>query len=278
MCVHFKMERTKDSMKRKALGEPVKVNEPKACCRALTKGCMACAAGLSVEDYCNKHPGKHGCAKKAVECNPKTGPSSGGCPMAKSKCTQCPPHKKCKHVTEYKETAGRCCPIPCNRIETDKPCPDAGRGWGECAVEKRPTDTETHRYLALSPKWVKSNRTPFTCCKVTEYMKVERGRVCCKAMTKECLACLKDITVDVFCAKHENSTYCPDYNPPATPTTPAEPTTVIATEPVSANDNDDTTAVEEVVLKKTDAEEEETSTLSAIIAGSAILGVLFMIS
>jgi hypothetical protein len=27
------------------------------CCRALTAQCMACAAGLSVEDYCNQNPG-----------------------------------------------------------------------------------------------------------------------------------------------------------------------------------------------------------------------------
>lgn len=243
----------------------------RTCCRALTPSCMACAAGLSVEDYCNKHPGRHGCAKKPVECNPQTGPSSGGCPMAR--CTKCPPHKNCKYVTEYRETGGRCCPIPCKRIETDKSCPDAGSGWGDCAAQTPPVDTETHRYLALSPKWIKSGRS---CCKVTEYNKVERGRVCCKAMTKECLACQKDIIVDTFCAKAENSTYCTDYKAPATPpatppTTPATPTIVIATEP------DDTDVAEEVVVEKVDAEEGEMPSSSAIIAAAALLGILFMI-
>lgn len=251
------------------------VERPRACCRALTKGCMACAAGLSVEDYCNKNPGKHGCppSKKAVsfECNPKTGPSSGQCPVAK--CAQCPPHKNCKYVTEYKESNGRCCPIPCKRIETMKPCPNAGKGWGQCPAEKSPTDTETHRYLAMAPKWVKSDKAPLTCCKVTEYKKVERYRVCCKAMTKECLACQKNLTVDAFCAKPENSTYCPDYKAPAPPQTPTpEPTTA---EPVS--DTDDTTESEEVIVEKADAEEEE-SYSSAVIAGAALVGVLFMIS
>lgn len=206
----------------------------------------------------------------SVECNPKTGPSSGQCPVVK--CAQCPPHTKCKYVTEYKESNGRCCPIPCKRIETTKPCPDAGKGWGQCLAEKRPTDTETHRYLAMAPKWVKSDKAPFTCCKVTKYNNVERDRVCCKAMTRECLACQKKLTVDAFCAKPENSTYCPDYKAPAPPQTPApEPTTI----PVS--DTDDTTEYEKIIVEKVYAEEEE-SYSSAVIAGSAIACVLFMIS
>ena len=244
------------------------VDKPRACCRALTKGCMACAAGLSVEDYCNKYPGRHGCAKKPVECNPKTGPSSGKCPMAK--CTACPPHKNCKNVTEYRETGGKCCPIPCKRIETDKACPDAGNGWGHCRVEARPVDTDTHKYtqlyLASAPKWVKSDRS---CCKVIEYKNLDKGRVCCKAMTKECLACQKDLTVHAFCAKPENSTYCPDFKPPAT--TPA--TTVITT----ATDDAEDTEVEEVVVEKADADEAMPSS-SAVIVGATLLVVLFAIS
>jgi hypothetical protein len=39
---------------------------PRPCCKAMTAGCMACAAGLSVEEYCNRNPGRVGCPSKKI--------------------------------------------------------------------------------------------------------------------------------------------------------------------------------------------------------------------
>ena len=36
---------------------------PRACCKAMTKTCLACAAGITVETYCAKNPGKFGCPR-----------------------------------------------------------------------------------------------------------------------------------------------------------------------------------------------------------------------
>ena len=70
------------------------------------------------------------------------------------------------------------------------------------------------------------------------------------------------------------------YSLAPTKTPASEPTTVIATEPVSDADTtattDDTTEAEEVIVEKADAEEDE-SYASAAIAGAALIGVLVMI-
>jgi hypothetical protein len=39
---------------------------PRACCKAMTKTCLACAAGITVETYCAKNPGKFGCTTGPV--------------------------------------------------------------------------------------------------------------------------------------------------------------------------------------------------------------------
>jgi len=36
-------------------------SKPRFCCKAMTKGCLACAAGVSVEDFCAKNAGKYDC-------------------------------------------------------------------------------------------------------------------------------------------------------------------------------------------------------------------------
>jgi hypothetical protein len=245
---------------------------PRPCCKAMTAGCMACAAGLSVEEYCNRNPGRVGCPSKKIVCDPKTGPSTGLCPMAR--CGPCPPNMNCKYITEYKESGGRCCPIPCKRIETEKSCPDSGKGYGVCKQSIRPVDTNDHRFVALTPKWVKYSTS---CCKETEYKKVPINKVCCKAMTKECLACQQDITVDAFCAKSQNSTYCTSHSPePGVAPGPTPPGDVLP-DPTETEEEDD---VEEVVIEKVDTEEGgiPMPSTNAMIAAAVLMGGILALS
>jgi len=37
-----------------------------ACCKALTKECLSCAAGLMVKDFCKRHQGEYGCPKNTT--------------------------------------------------------------------------------------------------------------------------------------------------------------------------------------------------------------------
>lgn len=238
----------------------------RGCCKALTPTCMACLSGLSVEDYCNKNPGKHGCAKAG--CNPQTGPSSVGC--SNPKCGACPPGKNCRYVTEYRDSGGKCCPIPCNRIETDKSCPDAGRGYGTCNHNPRPVDTDEHKFVASSPTWVKSGNS---CCKVINYTRVDRtDQICCKAMTKECLACQAGLTLGAFCEKPENSTYCHDYKQTTSTTIPstAIPTPSTITPELLA---------EEYLVERINISEFDITipSLIEIVSGLVSIGIMFML-
>ncbi len=45
---------------------------PHVCCMAMTKTCLACAAGISVEAYCAKNPGRFGCTGGPVTTNAPT--------------------------------------------------------------------------------------------------------------------------------------------------------------------------------------------------------------
>ena len=36
------------------------------CCKALTKECIACGRGLSVDEFCAKYPNKYGCPDDAI--------------------------------------------------------------------------------------------------------------------------------------------------------------------------------------------------------------------
>ena len=37
-----------------------------ACCYAITADCLACSAGLSITEYCNKFPDTTGCQGKCI--------------------------------------------------------------------------------------------------------------------------------------------------------------------------------------------------------------------
>jgi hypothetical protein len=37
------------------------VSELKICCRAMTANCLACAAGLTIKEYCDENPTTAGC-------------------------------------------------------------------------------------------------------------------------------------------------------------------------------------------------------------------------
>merc|ERR1719323_2635605 len=39
----------------------------KACCRAMTAQCLACAAGVTEEEYCVQNPATDGCKSQPVE-------------------------------------------------------------------------------------------------------------------------------------------------------------------------------------------------------------------
>jgi hypothetical protein len=38
-------------------------NEPKMCCKAMTASCLACAKGITVKKYCKENPETVGCDK-----------------------------------------------------------------------------------------------------------------------------------------------------------------------------------------------------------------------
>jgi len=44
---------------------------PPMCCMAFTASCMACAQGVSMEEYCSSHPDTVGCPKRAPDIEPK---------------------------------------------------------------------------------------------------------------------------------------------------------------------------------------------------------------
>ncbi len=46
------------------IGGCVATEEPRVCCKALTAECLACADGVSVEEYCAQQPGRTGCGER----------------------------------------------------------------------------------------------------------------------------------------------------------------------------------------------------------------------
>ena len=60
------------------------VKQPTVCCTAMTPTCLACAAGVSVDEYCAKFPGKFGCPS-----SPKpTTTTTLGNPVCPATCRQ----------------------------------------------------------------------------------------------------------------------------------------------------------------------------------------------
>ena len=43
-------------------------DDERVCCEALTAECLACFEGVSVEEYCQKNPGRHDCTYHIVDC------------------------------------------------------------------------------------------------------------------------------------------------------------------------------------------------------------------
>ena len=253
------------------------VREVRQCCRALNRSCLACSAGLSVEEYCNRHPGQHGCPGST--CHPQTGPSSGSCPTPR--CTKCPDGKTCTNVLEYRANGdGTCCPIPCNRIETDMPCPNAGRGWGACAPETRPVDTDDFTYERLPPNWVKSGAS---CCNVQQWKQVKKNEICCKAMTRECLACQAGITVDEFCSNPIHSVYCTGFSSTSTsvPQSSSYPSSSENDSQGKTIDNAENYPFERVVIDNTEEDggipmPSQTAIIAAIIVLAMIILLVAM--
>ena len=114
-----------------------KPSRPRICCKAMTKKCLACSKGVSVEEFCKTNSGKFGC--------PPTKPSI--CPMPM--CAAVMPRPGCKRVMTKEKNERGCPKYPCGKVECEpeiigrpEKCPES---VDRCKVgEKRVKDPNVY--------------------------------------------------------------------------------------------------------------------------------------
>lgn len=90
---------------------------PRVCCKAMTASCRACAAGLSVEEYCKRNKGAHGCVEKPKPIDIKK-PKPMPCPMPRCAIPMMKPG--CKMESSNEKNSRGCPRYPCGKVVCDE--------------------------------------------------------------------------------------------------------------------------------------------------------------
>ena len=154
---------------------------PTPCCRAATAECLACSAGVTVEEYC--------AGEGAVGCDENEGSSDDG-------------RRRLQQFDGLENVVGTVAEGVQTAINATT---DALQGLGDrvqSGAQNLVNRTET--FVSNANDTIQgaiANRT-------------EEGPVtsCCMAATPECLACSAGITVEEFCAGEGNAMGCDDDN------------------------------------------------------------------
>lgn len=124
--------------------------EPRFCCLAMTASCLACAAEVSVEQYCKKNPQTQGCE---IDC-PRCAPGSTLVTTLESLCGTC--------IEKYEETCyndptNTICPELCT---DDKDCQQPSEWCRSTASDDHkqcvPTRQEGDYCGGYVPPWMES--------------------------------------------------------------------------------------------------------------------------
>lgn len=117
----------------------------RVCCMAMTVDCLACADGITEQEYCSKHPGTVGCTAQAccmaataecLACSDGTSvqeycskhPTTAGCPQPCCKamtaeCLSCEQHMtEEEYCSKHPQTAGCPEPLPAHMCELCETC------------------------------------------------------------------------------------------------------------------------------------------------------------
>ena len=168
------------------------------CCKAMIPQCLACAAGLSVTEYCAKNPGNFGCPKQKACCKALTAQClscSAGLTLdeycqANPNVLGCP--KKCPTTS----ISGRTCDNP-NVYGSDCSVYFETDGDDLYACENNPKASA----IALG-----ANGTyqvipgQFHCKRGPKCVGSKPINACCKALTAQCLSCGAGVTIEQYCA------------------------------------------------------------------------------
>lgn len=180
--------------------------EDDVCCDEATAACMACAAGVTIEEVCDRQPHFPDCPNQCdnIACDEpqcrsgenlvlvhRPNPDEGIC---------CPVFECVMELKHEGEACGAC-------FSETGFCGDCARGLecqcvGACA-DPRIADAPS---TCVNPNEIRSTDSP-----------TDTPRACCRALTAECLACNADMTVEEFCARNEQVIGCPTESPTRTP-------------------------------------------------------------
>jgi len=193
------------------LQEPPKCDHDRMCCKAMTADCLACDACLTVEELCAAKPDVVGCeAGQQVErrrdddkcdhdrmcCMAMTADclACKACQTVEELCIAKPEVVGCESYTRHAsagcENDRVCCQgltaecVACKKCQTVEEF---------CSAEPDFVGCESAKELAETPRASKE---------------CEHDRVCCLALTAECVACTKCQTVEEFCSAEPNFVGC----------------------------------------------------------------------
>ena len=142
------------------------------CCMALTADCMACANGMPVEEYC------------------KRAPTTKGCPVVEETTATPTDNSPCKGINEAVMNAEKAHSAAVDKIMAAGDASDA-------MMQQMERFAAQMEALAAQYKRCMSPSTLTT-----------TAPMCCKALTANCMACAKGMSVDEYCKRAPTTVGC----------------------------------------------------------------------
>jgi len=169
-------------------GKAVALAPPVACCYAMTADCLACAAGISVEEYCKLNSKSFGCEKFAAKSLPPVVAPVMCCKAMTADCFAC--------------SAGVTVEEFCNLSPGSIGCEKFAPPPVMCCMAMTADCLACAAGVSVE-QYCQSNSKSFGC-----EMFVSPPVMCCMAMTADCLACSKGVTVEQYCESSPTTTGC----------------------------------------------------------------------
>ena len=154
-------ETTKDAL------QDNKPSPPRMCCRAMTKACLACSKGVSVEEFCKTNGGKFGCPRKLIKPSP---PPRMCCMAMTANCIACSRGVSVEELCKDAENRVPGCPKPI----TTKPDDDDGK--------KEKTQKEEEEEVKCDTKQEKCCKSQFSpkcmACRTRNRVNLLKAQLC----------------------------------------------------------------------------------------------------